>query len=79
MLQDAMKTRDADRSAKLRFLATTLWWLDIAQQRVAEQLGGFGEHAHIVSAEHGRFLRNCHWRIKRRRDAKSLEPAALAA
>ncbi len=36
MLPRDMRGRDAGRSAKLRFFATTLWWLDIAQKRVAK-------------------------------------------
>ena len=50
MLPRASQGRDADRSAKLRFLATTLWWLDIAQQRVAKQVGGFGVHISTLPA-----------------------------
>jgi hypothetical protein len=44
MLTHARLVRDAGRCAKLRFLATTQWWLDIAQQRVAEEIGMLGVH-----------------------------------
>lgn len=44
MLARVHAERDAGRFAKLRFLATTRWWLDIAQERMAEQVGGLGVH-----------------------------------
>ena len=44
MLTRASAARDADRFAELRFLATTQWWLDIAQQRVAKEIGVFSVH-----------------------------------
>ena len=57
MLTRVSAGRDAGRFAELRFLATTQWWLDIAQQGVPEEVGGLGVHAAIVGASRAKTAR----------------------